>query len=86
MSKEWKILKCVESKKWFNVGIQKEGIFARTFWNTDITKEEAEANAKLIAAAPDLLEALNVIINEDSKGIEYSNLIKAKQAIEKATK
>ncbi len=45
--------------------------------------EEAQANAKLIASAPDLLEALMIIINDDPTFLEID---KVRIAIDKATK
>lgn len=61
----------------------------------DISEEEAEANAKLIAAAPDLLKSLNDLIAKTSpiiykmgvkKGFdELLALEDAKKAIKKAT-
>lgn len=57
----------------------------------NLTKHEAEANAKLIASAPDLLKALTRMLNmfdrllpEKSIGAEVCN--EAKEAISKATK
>lgn len=45
--------------------------------------KEAEANAKLIAAAPEMLEALQVVMNDD---IEWDAVEKmVKEAIKKAT-
>lgn len=48
--------------------------------------EEAEANAKLIAASPDLLEALDELLNCDyTSGTHlYTAQLKAKAAIKKA--
>ena len=48
------------------------------------TKEEAEANAKLIAAAPELLEALIEVVRISDR--KHDAWDKAKQAINKATK
>lgn len=52
-----------------------------------ITKDAAEANARLIAAAPDLLESLKELLSEVDDGIATSPLtrIKAHDAITKAT-
>ena len=49
-------------------------------------KYVTQANAKLICAAPDLLEALQeMIIQNELRGyVDSSDMIKAKQAIEKA--
>lgn len=52
-------------------------------------KEEHEANAKLIAAAPDLLEALQDLVSDYEFAGDYRNMgalvSKAKAAIKKAT-
>ena len=53
-------------------------------WNP----EEAKANAKLIAASPELLEALIALVNgclSDSESDKVVSLRKAKQIIKKAT-
>lgn len=49
--------------------------------------EKAKANAKLIAAAPDLLKALSDLYNSIDSCVELTPdvLLKAKQAIKKAT-
>jgi len=54
-----------------------------------VTKEECVANAKLIAAAPEILEALIELLNLDHNAIDITSKInaesKAKYAIKKAT-
>jgi len=52
----------------------------------NITDEETiEANAKLISAAPELLEALEMILNETNAGTwDCLPVVKAKAAIAKA--
>lgn len=48
-------------------------------------REEARANARLIAAAPDLLEALELMVNtHDDGGWPSSTLVIARAAIAKA--
>jgi len=74
------------------IGVSKK-VFTRS-------KEEAIANAKLIAAAPELLEALISVLNimNDSEGVagyhlngdiaswgEFEEIKQAEQAIKKAT-
>ena len=63
-----------------------------TCWGTVKVRSERIANAKLIASAPDLLEALNDLVlasektlqlNEGNLGVLINNAIKA---IKKATK
>ena len=64
---KWKILPTSEYRKWVNVTSEK-GVIARVFYGEAppvVYKEEAEANAKLIAAAPYLLEVLQNIENDD---------------------
>lgn len=66
----------------------KSGIIAEVFGDT---KEECEANARLIAAAPELLEALELIVKNVRAGITGNNEInsiylrQAEKAIQKAT-
>lgn len=48
-------------------------------------KDEAEANARLIAAAPDLLEALEGFVAEFGDKAVNANVKKARAAIAKAT-
>jgi len=68
-----------------------------TVWNMEEMESENEANAKLIAAAPELLEALNILVNRIDKnwglitsgkqnGIKTALLNEAKEVIKKATK
>ena len=57
---DWEILPTSEYRKWVNVTSEK-GIIARVFYGEaqpEIYKEEAEANAKLTAAAPELLQTV----------------------------
>jgi len=62
-----------------------------TVWDSYIEKNTAEANARLIAAAPDLLEALSDAVNcWDQPLSDYSSRMKpcidaARIAIKKAT-
>ena len=50
------------------------------------SEEEGKANAQLISAAPELLEALKIYLNAGSKDQRREASIIAKKAIEKATK
>ena len=55
--------------------------------NSSAHPHEAEANAKLIAAAPDLLEALQAIMNSGQlMAVSRSIKQQCQQAIDKATK
>ena len=48
------------------------------------TQEEADANARLIAAAPDMYEALEAIMGEPNFGLPGHLFIKAFEAVNKA--
>ena len=70
----------------------KKGSIARA-WHPNVfsgTQKETEANAKLIAAAPELLEALKAI-KDNIKELAIDNIVKVgilgltQKAIEKAT-
>ena len=61
-------------------------ITAKTGWICDFAEEPSNANARLMAAAPDLLEALRQIVEQHGQwnnGIWASNI--ARVAIAKAT-
>lgn len=68
----------ISAYNWFN--------FCKVYTTTDGTdwKEVTQANAKLICAAPDLLEALQVYLNAGSKEQRRDASVIAKKAIEKA--
>ena len=79
--------------KWHNLGYRVDvdiadglsGICEMSNW---MDEKEMEANAKLIAAAPELLEALIALVNgclSDSESDKVVSLRKAKQKIKKAT-
>lgn len=55
------------------------------FWRAgEFCREEAEANARLISAAPDLLEALKALVHPDGFDVSPENLAAARAAILKA--
>lgn len=77
---------------WFNdatyVGSTAVDRFFITCHNKDLPngREEAEANARLIAAAPDLLEALHALVSSWETGTPYTTEIgAARAAIARAT-
>ena len=81
--KEESIVKCLDEK-----GIMTD-IFTGEFgYEKHISDEEAEANAKLIAAAPEMFEALKELYDFAymwSNDKEDETLLKALNAIKKAT-
>ena len=59
-----------------------------TCWDDYDCVDQLRANAKLIAAAPELLDALRTLVNgclSDSESDKVVSLRKAKQIIKKAT-
>lgn len=56
---------------------------------TEAGQEQQEANARLIAAAPDLLASLQAFIEWRDSGLDFETVhkvaIKAREAIQKAT-
>jgi len=63
-------------------------IAAINYRSKGIAEEEAEANAKIIAAAPDMLEALNRLLNHiEIRNIDLPERVleQAQNAINKAT-
>jgi len=87
-------------EKWVAHQIEKTGEFAIFSLNTFIaqtenpmineepTKSEKQANARLIAAAPDLLRAIKPLVKrikaEDSWAKDYNQIKFAEEAIDKA--
>ena len=73
----------------FSITVRKRGVHSAVVANipsrTTIPHEEAKANALLIAAAPDLLEALIDVLKYDGYEIPATEYNKARAAITKAT-
>jgi hypothetical protein len=59
-------------------------ITAKTGWICDFAEEPSDANARLIAAAPDLLEALQHLMVAHGEQLDYA-FQQAQEAIAKAT-
>lgn len=68
------------------VGVNdKKVIVADCSFDSDVSKEEQAANAKLISAAPDLLKACeSMLLLLKSENIVSGSMRKAEQAIKKA--
>jgi hypothetical protein len=89
--KKWGI--CNSSDKEINIGFYKNATIpirvtiANALIGLQVTKEEAEANAKLICAAPELLDVLTKVVEwEKVNFIESELLEEIKNVIKKATK
>lgn len=59
-------------------------VVAEALGNYNTDSERMEANALLIAAAPDLLEALKDLLGDDGWGCDRLTYLKARAAIRKA--
>ena len=82
---EWKALKTGLNETCIFSDVDMEHIFKIT--HNEGSKMQSDANAKLIAAAPDLLEALKLMVaraelRDNNNGIAFRT---AQQAIKKAT-
>lgn len=88
---KWFIQNISYIKNWINISSDK-GIIARTFFGEEepiVDEKEAEANAKLIACAPEMLEMLEkckeyFLLKTDLKNEERADAIA--DLIERATK
>jgi len=64
------------------------GVFAEAFADIRLAREnareEAKSNARLISAAPDLLEALQLVVDEIDGTFPFESLAAARAAISKA--
>lgn len=80
---EWKDIIVSSADGWFHrvIAIEGESVCNITTRNT----QRAQANAKLIAAAPDLLEALSLLYESLPDGYTSDCLPLVRKAIQKAT-
>lgn len=88
MSKHTKGLWIIDRPTFTEIIVGTETMNICTVLCIDIPEEEAEANAKLIAAAPDLLEAcMHVLENlgQESEDVWEVEITHLQQAINKAT-
>ena len=84
---KWHVEHHHESDNCYYISSEKD-IVITTAWQGRAFKDEAEYNAKLIAAAPELLDALRTLANgclSDSESDKVVSLRKAKEVIKKAT-
>lgn len=86
----WKQSSIIPSDEYTTVilGGQYNGIIARAELSPYFEIEQSEANAKLIAAAPELLKALQGVysmLESDPEASEFYDMGKIKSAINKAT-
>lgn len=82
---EWK--KCLSSEWTTGIADKNNIIIAETFRWKDRPRDEMEANARLIASAPDLLEACKAslaYVNDDYEGSIDDLIYVLQQAINKA--
>ncbi len=80
----------IASKENKNFVIMSERVYIGSVSSSDMIMSEAEANSKLISSAPNLLHALQMLINDiernDGDAINRATLVnEAKQVIDKAT-
>jgi hypothetical protein len=73
-----------------NFVIMSERVYIGSVSSSDMIMSEAEANSKLISSAPNLLHALQMLVNDiernDGDAINRATLVnEAKQVIDKAT-
>ena len=83
---KWKSLSTNEDREWVNIGSYK-GVIARSFYGEMepiVTKEEGEFNAFLISKAPEMLEMLENILEENMT--DYGVCLDMKDKIEQLIK
>jgi len=83
---KWSIKNHSENNKWFNIQDKYKEVIARTFYGDSpppIIMQEAKANAQLIAHAPEMLEMLIDILEQEN--ITQSAHDEIQQLITKAT-